>query len=119
MLKDSAALTVAVEPDEIALGVSAIYVFRAIGQIWGIAVGSAIQQGVLASSLHRRLPEASATLISRIINSPATCLPALDLITRTQARLAYFDSIQAVFGYIAALGIVLSAMCLGVRASPI
>ncbi len=82
------------------LAISACYLFRAIGQVIGVAIAAAIQQLVLSNSLHERLdgyPNA-AELIKQIIQEPAIVIPTLEPFVKLQARMAYLRSIEGVFG---------------------
>nr|WRH23635.1 Histidine phosphatase superfamily [Naematelia aurantialba] len=111
-------LIATVGPHEMSLAISACYLFRAIGQVVGVAIAAAIQQSVLLRSLTERLgdlPDAAA-LIHSIIQEPASVIPHLDKGVQVQAKLGYLASIEAVFGFVVAGGAVLSAICLSLRA---
>jgi hypothetical protein len=101
------------------LAISACYLFRAIGQVIGVAIAAAIQQSVLASSLATRLEGYPADLIKAIIQEPARVLPELDGWVAMQAKLAYLASIQGVFGFVVGGSFVLSLVCLAIRARPL
>ncbi|GFZ47341.1 hypothetical protein JCM24511_05084 [Saitozyma sp. JCM 24511] len=112
-------LVACVEPSEMSLAISACYLFRAIGQVIGVAIAAAIQQSVLASSLATRLEGYPADLIKAIIQEPARVLPELDGWVAMQAKLAYLASIQGVFGFVVGGSFVLSLVCLAIRARPL
>ncbi|OCF38447.1 hypothetical protein I317_07781 [Kwoniella heveanensis CBS 569] len=50
---------------------------------------------------------------------PYTTLTSLPEVLRLQARLAYMDATRNIFAFIAALGVILSAICVGIRALPL
>lgn len=118
-LTSAAALVACVEPSEASLAISACYLFRAIGQVVGVAIAAAIQQSVLARSLADRLGEYPADLIRGIIEEPSRVIPLLDEAVRWQARMAYLRSIDGVFAFVVAGGIALSIVCLLIRAKPL
>ena len=114
-----AALIASVDPSEMSLAVSACYLFRAVGQVIGVAGAAAIQQSVLSKQLSTRLAGYPAEVIRAIIQDPAGTVKTLEPWTRMQAQLAYLGSIQAVFAWVVALGVVLTAVCLSIRAHPL
>jgi hypothetical protein len=101
------------------LAISAGYLFRAIGQVIGVAIAAAIQQSVLRKQLYKRLSGYSTELIRSIIQEPASVIPTLEPVLRLQARLAYLTSIQGVFAWVVASGVALSCVCLALRAKPL
>lgn len=101
------------------MAISACYLFRAIGQVVGVAIAAAIQQSVLARSLADRLSGYPADLIRGIIEEPSRVIPLLDEGVRWQARMAYLRSIEGVFAFVVAGGIALSIVCLLIRAKPL
>lgn len=101
------------------LAISACYLFRAIGQVIGVAIAAAIQQTVLLSSLRKRLAGYPESLIHSIIQEPASVIPGLEAGVRLQARLAYLSSIQGVFAFVVAGGVMLTMLCLSIRARPL
>ena len=114
-----AALIASVDPSEMSLAVSACYLFRAIGQVIGVAGAAAIQQSVLSKQLSTRLAGYPTDVIRAIIQDPAGTVESLEPWTRMQAKLAYLGSIQAVFAWVVAFGVVLTAVCLSIRAHPL
>jgi hypothetical protein len=101
------------------VAVSAGYLFRAIGQVIGVAIAAAIQQSVLLKQLSHRLEAYPAELIHSIIQEPASVVPTLEPFVQMQARLAYLVSIQGVFAWVVASGVALSCVCLALRAKPL
>jgi hypothetical protein len=103
------------------MAISACYLFRAIGQVVGVAIAAAIQQSILLSSLIERLGDKGypADLIRSIIQEPATVLPTLEPWVALQAKLAYLASIQGVFAFVVTGSFALSVVCLAVRARPL
>lgn len=106
-------------PKKCPLAISACYLFRAIGQVIGVAIAAAIQQSLLLSSLLKRLPTSSPELIHSIIQEPARVIPMLDAGVQLEAKLAYLTSIRGVFGFVIGGGVLLSMVCLGIRARPL
>ena len=101
------------------LAVSACYLFRAIGQVIGVAVAAAIQQSVLSQQLYSRLSDYPNDLIRSIIQDPAGVVERLEPWVRIQAKLAYLGSVQAVFGFVVATGVMLTAVSIGMKAHPL
>lgn len=101
------------------LAISACYLFRSLGQVLGVAISAAIQQSVLVQSLTKRLPNETPELIRQIIQEPSSIIPHLAAEVQMQARLSYLESIRGVFGFVVVGGVVLSGICLGVRARPL
>lgn len=97
------------------LAISAAYLFRAIGQVVGVAIAASIQQSILLSQLAERLSDQPVSLIHRIIQEPSTVLPMLDPLVRTQAKMAYLRSVEGVFGFVSCTGICLTLACLLIR----
>ena len=114
----AASLIATVDASQMSLAISACYLFRAIGQVIGVAIAAAIQQSVLLSSLMERLGD-QPDLVRRIIQEPASVIPKLDGVTQMAARLAYLSSIQGVFAFVVASGAMLTAVCLAIRAHPL
>jgi hypothetical protein len=98
------------------LAISACYLFRAIGQVIGVAIAAAIQQSILLSSLHSRLEGYPDSLIRSIIQEPASVIPKLEAGVQLQAKLAYLSSIQGVFAFVVIDGVALTAICVALRA---
>ncbi len=101
------------------LAISACYLFRAIGQVIGVAIAAAIQQSVLLRSLYSRLEGYPDSLIHSIIQEPASVIPTLEGWVQLQARLAYLSSIEATFAFVVAGGVALTAICIAIRAQPL
>ena len=101
------------------LAISAGYLFRAIGQVIGVAIAAAIQQSILLRSLCSRLEGSSDSFIHSIIQEPATVIPRLDATLQLQARLAYLTSIEGVFVYVVAGGVALTAISIAIRPQPL
>lgn len=104
------------QTDEMSIAISACYLFRAIGQVVGVAIAAAIQQFILLQSLTSRLEGYPEGLIHSIIQEPASVIPKLDSWVQLQAKLAYLASIEAVFGFVVLGGVGLTAVCLALRA---
>ncbi|ODO09551.1 hypothetical protein I350_03154 [Cryptococcus amylolentus CBS 6273] len=107
-------LIACVEPAEISLAISACYLFRAIGQVIGVAISSAIQQSILISSLSSRF-SSNPDLVRKLIQEPAEIMPLLGVEEAWEARLAYLDSIRGVFGFVVIGGIALTGVCIMIR----
>lgn len=118
-LTPPAALIASVDPSEVSMAISACYLFRAIGQVLGVAISASLQQSVLASSLASRLGDQSSEVISRIVDEPTVVIPTLDAIVRLQAKLSYLDSFDAAFYFAGAGGLVLTLCCMFMRAYPL
>ncbi|KAL8676285.1 MAG: hypothetical protein Q9186_007185 [Xanthomendoza sp. 1 TL-2023] len=92
------AFTSAVEIFEQALVTSLSYVFRSVGSVMGVAIGSAIYQGVLESSLWSRMGsmDDAAETIRRVRNSleEVEKLPAQ---LQTVVRGSYMVALRAIF----------------------
>lgn len=85
-----------------------------------MAISAAIQQSILSLSLHKRLSShISPELLDQIIQQPATVIKNLPYDIQLQARLSYLESIEGVFGWVVFGGVVLSGICLAVRARPL
>ncbi|EIW67182.1 hypothetical protein TREMEDRAFT_64422 [Tremella mesenterica DSM 1558] len=116
-------LVACVDPAEMSMAMSALYLFRALGQVLGVAVSAAIQQSILLSSLTTRLsgiPSGEGMkLIHEIIEQPTSVIPHLNEWTAIQARQAYLESIEGVFGIVVLAGVALTIVCLGVKARPL
>ncbi|KAK1922622.1 major facilitator superfamily domain-containing protein [Papiliotrema laurentii] len=110
------ALIAVVDKSELSLAIAAAYLFRAIGQVIGVAIAASIQQSILSTQLLRRLQDQPADLIRAIIQEPATVIPGLEPTVKLQARMAYLRSVEGVFGFVTATGICLTMACLCIRA---
>jgi hypothetical protein len=101
----------------VAISISASYLFRSLGQVLGVALTGALQQAVLSSSLHSRLPASTPSkLITDIIRAPSGTIPRLSGVVREAAIWAYLDSVRAVFAFSAVLGLVMVGCAMGMRA---
>ncbi|WVQ73605.1 hypothetical protein IAR50_003185 [Cryptococcus sp. DSM 104548] len=107
-------LIASVEPAEISLAISACYLFRAIGQVLGLAISSSIQQSILFSSLSSHFPS-NPQLVRKLIQEPAEILPLLGDGERWEARMAYLDSIRGVFAFVVLGGVGLTVVCMMIR----
>lgn len=95
---------------------AASYVARALGQVIGIGLSAPLQQAVLSKDLHSRLAGlVDEDTLQGLIQEPLTILPMLDLATRTQVRLSYMTSIQAVFGFTIVLGVFSTALSVCIK----
>ena len=112
-------LIATVPPAEVSLAISACYLFRAIGQVIGVAIAAAIQQSVLISQLNHRLGSYPPELIRSIIQNPSGVIPTLEAGVKMQAKLAYLGSIEGVFGFVTAGGVALTVVCLMMKAHPL
>lgn len=81
-----------------------------------MAIAAAIQQAILARSLSERLSGVAPDLVDRIIQEPATIIPRLEDWMQVEAKLSYLESVDGVFGFIVVLGVVLSGVCISLRA---
>jgi putative ubiquitin-RnfH superfamily antitoxin RatB of RatAB toxin-antitoxin module len=102
------------------MAISSCYLFRAYGQVIGVAAGAAVQQSVLSSALVERLPGLNQSEIWAIIQEPIAALARLSARDRILAREGYMNSLKVVFGtVINGTGIVFSLLCLIIRAHPL
>ncbi|KAL7421302.1 hypothetical protein Q5752_004187 [Cryptotrichosporon argae] len=108
-------LVASVDPAHASLAISACYLSRALGQVLGVSLSAATQQLVLGSALRARIPD-DPGVVRALIDEPARFLPTLDAATQRAARAAYLASVDAVFALCVAGGVVLTGLCIAVRA---
>ncbi|CDZ97896.1 Predicted transporter (major facilitator superfamily) [Phaffia rhodozyma] len=107
------ALIASVDKENMAISISASYMFRSLGQVLGVTLTRALQQGILSWSLGNRLGHDSR--IPEIIKRPSVIFPTLPTDVHKEAVLAYLTSIDAVFVFASIVGFTMMLCALGMR----
>ncbi|KAF8811625.1 member of the major facilitator superfamily [Phlegmacium glaucopus] len=91
------------EDQAIATAVS--YLFRSLGSVIGLSVGSTLVQGTLRSALHRKLSGANVEEIIRKVRESLTYIEKLDPPTQAAVRGSYREAIHATFWFSATMAL--------------
>ncbi|KLU90323.1 vacuolar basic amino acid transporter 2 [Magnaporthiopsis poae ATCC 64411] len=105
------------EHSDHAVSVSTTYLIRSLGQVWGVAITSAMVQTTLSARLPAALgdiPE-KAKLIEEIRHS-VTALESLPVKVRLAARKVYYEGIR--YGFATSTSFAAAALILALVASP-
>ncbi|KAF9473933.1 member of the major facilitator superfamily, partial [Pholiota conissans] len=86
-----------------AIATAVSYLFRSLGSVVGLSVGSTLVQGTLRSALLRRLSGADVDEIVRKVRESLKYIDTLDPLTQLAVRASYNDAIHVTFWFSVAM----------------
>ncbi|OSC98585.1 MFS general substrate transporter [Trametes coccinea BRFM310] len=86
-------------PEDQAIATAVSYLFRSLGSVVGLSVGTTLTQDFLRQSLHRRLSGANVDEIVKRVRESLEYLEQLKPAVREQVVHAYQDGLQAAFWF--------------------
>ncbi|KIK65080.1 hypothetical protein GYMLUDRAFT_70990 [Collybiopsis luxurians FD-317 M1] len=110
------ALISTVNSDDQAIATSVSYLFRSLGSVIWLAVGSALVQGILAHSLPNKLPKDTSDQLLHCIRESLDFQNSLDEATKQVIRDLYKVALQSEFFLICLLA--LCAICCSIAIKP-
>ncbi|KAJ3001802.1 hypothetical protein NUW54_g6202 [Trametes sanguinea] len=90
-------------PEDQAIATAVSYLFRSLGSVVGLSVGTTLTQDFLRQSLHRRLSGANVDEIVKRVRESLEYLEQLKPAVREQVVRAYQDGLQAAFWFTVSL----------------
>ncbi|KAH9934029.1 MFS general substrate transporter [Epithele typhae] len=106
-------------PEDQAIATASSYLFRSLGTVVGVSVGTTLTQDVLRSSLRKRLTGEDVDEIVRRVRESLAYIDELEPRMRQQVVSAYQDGLQAAFWLIAALSTVTVVCAVFIREKPL
>ncbi|KNZ77606.1 hypothetical protein J132_04973, partial [Termitomyces sp. J132] len=86
-------------PEDQAIATAVSYLFRSLGSVVGVSVGSTIVQEVLRTDLRRRLSGENVEEIILHVRESLDYINKLEPVTRVVVRAAYLEAVQATFTF--------------------
>ncbi|KAG5338218.1 hypothetical protein C0989_007947 [Termitomyces sp. Mn162] len=86
-------------PEDQAIATAVSYLFRSLGSVVGVSVGSTIVQEALRTDLRRRLSGENVEEIILHVRESLDYINKLEPVTRVVVRAAYLEAVQATFTF--------------------
>ncbi|KAF8157219.1 member of the major facilitator superfamily [Crassisporium funariophilum] len=102
-----------------AIATAVSYLFRSLGSVVGLSVGSTLVQGTLRSALHRRLTGSDVDEIVRKVRESLHYLDELDPLTRAAVRGSYEEAIHVTLWFSVAMAACGFASSLFIKEKPL
>ncbi|KAI8977830.1 MFS general substrate transporter [Trametes punicea] len=106
-------------PEDQAIATAVSYLFRSLGSVIGLSVGTTLTQDFLRHSLHKRLSGASVDEIVRHVRESLEYLEQLEPTVRVKVVQAYQDGLQAAFWFTVALSALTVVISFYVKEKPL